>query len=196
MHLKSIIAPAVTVLCLLWAGGQGARGAVLWNEAEDGDLPGEFSSPQVVVATLGELTVSGTIGRNGNSGATDGSDADYLTIMLPEGLEIVSVSVQGYFSTEGNPGGGSFLGYRAASSFAGKGFSDIDGWVIFSDDFPDLLPALEQPFLGEGDHAFWIQETNPSIVEYSLSFQVVPEPSLGLLAGFAVLLILGRRKRR
>ena len=56
--------------------------------------------------------------------------------MLPEGLEIVSVSVQGYFSTEGNPGGGSFLGYREAASFGGQGFSDIDGWVIFSDDFP------------------------------------------------------------
>ena len=196
MHLRLILAPLVTVLCLLWTGGQGACGAVLWNEAVDGDLPGEFSSPQVVVATFGELTVSGTIGRNGNSGATDGSDADYLAIMLPEGLEIVSVSVEGYSATEGNSGGGSFLGYRAASSFAGQGFSDIDGWVIFSDDFPDLLPALEQPFLGEGDHAFWIQETNPSIVEYSLSFQVVPEPSLGLLAGFAVLLILGRRKRR
>ena len=62
--------------------------------------------------------------------------------MLPEGLEIVSVSVQGYFSTEGNPGGGSFLGYREAASFGGQGFSDIDGWVIFSDDFQMIVLAF------------------------------------------------------
>ena len=195
MVSRLILTPVLAALCLLWAGSQVLYGAVLWNEAVDGELPGEFASPQVVAATFGELTVTGTIGRNGNSGATDGSDADYLAIMVPEGLEIISLSVEGYSSIEGNPGGGSFLGYRAASSFEGQGFSDIDGWVIFSDEFPDLLPALEQSSLGEGNHAFWIQETNPSIVEYSLSFQVVPEPSHGLLVGLASLLILGLRRR-
>jgi hypothetical protein len=116
----------------------------------------------------------------------------------------VAITVESYlFPGDGNPGGGSFLAYGAGAEFAGQGFGDIDGYVIFAADTGNLLPGLRQDIfgdgsqdsLGPGEHAFWLQETNPTIVEYSLTFEVVPEPSsLGLLAlGFGFMLGLRRR---
>ena len=172
------------------------NGAILWNEGVDGDLPGLFHSPQALLVVPGENTFSGSIGDNGDTGATDGGDADYLSFMVPDGLEIVSISVKTYSFVDGNPGGGSFLGYRSGSDFAGQGFDDIDAWTLFFEVGVNLLPDLGQDSLGAGWHAFWLQETNPTAVEYSLSIQVVPEPAIGGLVGASAFLIGGGRRRR
>ena len=196
MTPRLLLAPATLGLSLCMIGSPSVKGAILWNEGVDGDLPGDFNSPQAFVVALGENTLSGSIGNNGNTGATDGDDADYLSLMVPDGLEIVSISVQTYSFVNGNPGGGSFLGYRPGSDFAGQGFDDIDAWTLFFEGAMNLLPDLGQDSLGAGPHAFWLQETNPTVVEYSLSIQVVPEPPVGGLVGCAALLIVGGRRRR
>jgi hypothetical protein len=144
------------------------------------------------------------MGQTGDLGATNGSDADYLSLIVPDGLEVVAITVESYlFSGGGNPGGGSFLAYGEGADFMGQGFGDIDGYVIFAADAENLLPGLRQDIFGEvsqtslgaGEHAFWLQETNPTVVEYSLAFEVVPEPtSLGLLA-LAFWFGLGVRRR-
>ncbi|MCH2065231.1 MAG: hypothetical protein MK194_16075, partial [Roseibacillus sp.] len=131
MPSRLLFASVAMVLFPLWIGSQSVKGATLWNEGVDGDLPGDFSSPQALVVAPGENTFSGSIGDNGDTGATDGGDADYLSLMVPDGLEIVSISVQAYSFVVGNPGGGSFLGYRPGSDFAGQGFDDIDAWTLF-----------------------------------------------------------------
>ncbi|HJM65883.1 MAG: hypothetical protein CMN05_16335 [Roseibacillus sp.] len=195
MTSRSPLSPAAAALSLVWIGGQVANGAVLWNEGVDGDLPGDFNSPQTLVVTPGENTFSGRVGENGNTGATDGSDADYLTIMVPDGLEVISLSVQRFEFAVGDPGGGSFLAYRSGSGFAGQGFGDIDTWTLFFDSPLNLLPDLGQNSLGAGQHAFWLQETNPTLVEYVFSIQTVPEPGVGALGGIAALLVVGRRRR-
>lgn len=195
MPSRLLFASVAMVLFPLWIGSQSVKGATLWNEGVDGDLPGDFSSPQALVVAPGENTFSGSIGDNGDTGATDGGDADYLSLMVPDGLEIVSISVQAYSFVVGNPGGGSFLGYRPGSDFAGQGFDDIDAWTLFFEEGLNLLPDLGLDSLAAGQHAFWLQETNPTVVDYSLSIRVVPEPSLGLLVGCACLLILRFRRR-
>ena len=199
--LRSLIAPG-----MVWLASLSVDGAVLWSESSDGDLPGEYGAPQLLTVTLGENTIAGRMGRNGDLGATNGSDADYLTVIVPDGLEVVAITVESYFfSGDGNPGGGSFLAYGAGAELAGQGFGDIDGYVIFAADAGNLLPGLRQDIfgngsqdsLGPGEHAFWLQETNPTIVEYSLAFEVVPEPSsLGLLVlGFGFMAGLRCRPR-
>jgi len=49
--------------------------------------------------------------------------------------------------------------------------------------------------LEAGEHAFWLQETNPTVVEYSLAFMVVPEPTSLGLAALALWFSLGIRRR-
>ncbi|MDG2487791.1 MAG: PEP-CTERM sorting domain-containing protein [Roseibacillus sp.] len=206
MLTKLHFSRSLTALGLFWLASLRIDGAVLWSEASDGDLPGESGAPQFLTVTLGENTVAGRMGQTGDLGATNGSDADYLTVIVPDGLEVVAITVESFFfSGDGNPGGGSFLAYGAGAEFAGQGFGDIDGYVIFAADAGNLLPGLRQDIFGDGsqnslspgEHAFWLQETNPTIVEYSLAFEVVPEPSsLGLLAlGFGFMLGLRRRPR-
>jgi len=196
MTPRLLLAPAALALSLCMIGSPSVKGAILWNEGEDGDLPGDFHSPQALVVTPGEHTFSGSIGDTGDTGATDGGDADYLSLMVPDGLEIVSISVQTYSFVDGNPGGGSFLGYRSGSDFAGQGFDDIDAWALFFEVGLNLLPDLGRDSLAAGQHAFWLQETNPTVVDYSLSIQVVPEPAVGGLVGCGALLIVGGRRRR
>ena len=193
---RLLLAPAVLALPLGMIGSPSVKGAILWNEGVDGDLPGDFNAPQALVVSPGENTFSGSIGDNGDTGATDGGDADYLSLMVPDGLEIISISVHTYSFVDGNPGGGSFLGYRPGSDFAGQGFDDIDAWTLFFEVGLNLLPDLGRDSLAAGQHAFWLQETNPAVVEYSLSIQVVPEPAVGGLVGCAALLIVGGRRRR
>ncbi len=188
--------PAALVLSVNFFASPASKGATLWNEEVDGDLPGDFSSPQALVVAPGENTFSGSIGDNGDTGATDGGDADYLSLLVPDGLEIVSISVQTYSFFDGNPGGGSFLGYRPGSDFAGQGFDDIDAWTLFFEEGLDILPDLGLDSLAAGPHAFWLQETNPAVVDYTLSIEVVPEPSAGALLIVAALLTVAGRRRR
>ena len=204
MSVNSHIFRAVVLSFLGWVGCEGVRGAVLWAELQDGDLPGDFTAPRILTATAGENIISGRIGQTGNLGATNGSDADYLTIVVPEGLEIVSITAANFsFSGTGNPGGGSFLAYREGFRFPGQGFGDIDGYVIFTADSGNLLPGLRQDAfgvggdrtLGAGEHAFWLQETNPTVVEYALALEVIPEPSSTGLLGLGLAIVLGLRRR-
>ena len=78
----------------------------------------------------------------------------------------------------------------------GREAFDIDAWTLFFEVGLNLLPDLGRDSLAAGQHAFWLQETNPAVVEYSLSIQVVPEPAVGGLIGCAALLIVGVRRRR
>ena len=204
MYSKPRFLKTLCLLALCWALPSRGEGAVLWSEASEGDLSGNFSAPQQLTVSLGVNTVTGRMGQTGDLGATNGSDADYFSIFVPEGLEIMAITVDSYsFSGGGNPGGGSFLAYGEGPEFTGQGFGDIAGYVIFAADAGDLLPGLRQDIFGDanetsleaGEHAFWLQETNPTVVEYSLAFTVVPEPSsLGLLA-LAFWLSLGIRRR-
>ena len=204
MSPKSHLLQALVFLGLYWAASPSGDGAVLWSEASDGDLSGDFSAPQLLTVSLGDNIIAGRMGQTGDLGATNGSDADYLAIIVPDGLEVVAITVDSYsFSDGGNPGSGSFLAYGEGPEFMGQGFGDIDGYVIFAADAGNLLLGLRQDIFGEvsetsleaGEHAFWLQETNPTVVEYSLAFTVVPEPtSFGLLAS-AFWFGLGVRRR-
>ena len=204
MYSKSYFLKAVCLLVLCWAMSTRGDGAVLWAEASEGDLSGDFTTPQLLTVSLGVNTVAGRMGQTGDLGATNGSDADYFSILVPDGLEIMAITVDGYsFSGGGNPGSGSFLAYGEGPEFTGQGFGDIDGYVIFAADAGNLLPGLRQDIFGEvsetsleaGEHAFWLQETNPTVVEYSLAFMVVPEPTSLGLAALALWFSLGIRRR-
>ncbi|MEM1221764.1 MAG: hypothetical protein AAGH40_03305 [Verrucomicrobiota bacterium] len=172
------------------------------DESIGGDLSGAFASPDPFTLDLGNNTLIGQIGANGNTGATDGSDADYIFFTVEAGQELFSIVVDTY-NTSGSSGSGSFFGYTEASSFTGQGIGDIDGSTIFSSTSGNLLPALQSGSttpLPSGAYSFWLQETASVIVDYQITFatQAVPESSAAaLLAGIiASATLLPRRLRR
>ncbi|MEM9753684.1 MAG: hypothetical protein AAF916_09910 [Planctomycetota bacterium] len=190
MNTFRTAATAFGTACFLSAS---AHAAVVYDESADGDLSGAFASPTVITLGLGANTIIGQMGENGNTGATDGSDADYFQFTLAPG-EVADSFVVDAFTPSQSIGGGSFLAY-AADNFTGQGGADIDGNAIFQGEtfnrfLTGLIPGTE---LAAGTHAFWVQEiTNGATVDYAFTINVVPEPAA---AGLLALSLAGLKRR-
>ncbi len=174
-----------------------ASAAVVYDESVDGDLSGVFAAPDALPTATGDNTLIGSVGQNGGTGATNGSDADYLTITVPAGASLTTITLDAYAANPMNTSQ-SFIGYVNGAAFSGQGAGDIDDNELFGfADLanPNLITAITgQPVLGPGDHSFWIQETASTVIDYQFTFTVVPEPvsaGLGLL-GLAI--VAGRRR--
>lgn len=168
---------------------------IVHDESVDGDLSGDFAVPTPLTFATGANTILGDIGANGNTGSTNGLDADYFTVVVVAGQELNSIFVD----SRTGPGFQSFFGFTEGSEFTGQGNGDIDGNVLFNDGSGEVINALAGGPLGPGTYSFWIQETDGSgVVDYSFTFGVtnaVPEPStlvFGLIAGCG----LAIRRRR
>ena len=150
---------------------------MIHNESLNGDLSGVFSNPSVLSLTPGANTIVAQTGSNGNTGTTNGSDADYFTITFAPGTSLASMTVDSYIFSPSNPGV-SFAGYVGAAAFTGQGGGDIAGSAFYNsssnnifDDITGLAP------LGQGVYSFWFQETSLNCVDYQLTLNVLPEPS-------------------
>jgi len=171
-------------------------GAVIYSESLNGDLSGSFANPQMIPLNIGANTVIAQMGNNGNSGATNGSDADYFTVTLDPGLSLLSITLDSYTFSPNNPGV-SFVGYVAAAAFTGQGGGDIDGSAFIdasSGNILDDFTGSPAP-LSQGVYSFWFQETSANRVDYQLTFNVVPEPSAALLGFSGISLLLSSRRR-
>ncbi|MCR9292605.1 MAG: PEP-CTERM sorting domain-containing protein [bacterium] len=189
---------AFSALCALAFPAHGFAD-VIYTESVSGDLSGNMSSPTLLNPLLGLNTIIGQVGNNGNTGASNGSDADYFTFTIQPGYELTTFTIDSYTFSPSDPGS-SFMGYRAGSSFAGQQFGDIDSFVLFNASSGDVIGNLSNMGkLGAGQHAFWVQETSPSTVNYSMSFSVsaVPEPTtFGMLCLVVTHTAFVRRRSR
>lgn len=183
----------------LLATGSVATAAVVYDEGATGDLSGAFASPTSITVTVSGSTVSpntvvGQTGNNGNSGATNSSDADYFEFTLGPGQSADALTVDSYAQSGGSAGNRSFIAY-SATPFTGQGFGDIDGNTLFNGASGDLFDTSLIPgtTLGPGTHRFWIQETANFTVDYQLTFNVVPEPTTAGLIGLGLFGVLRRR---
>jgi hypothetical protein len=193
MKQKTLPAASAALLFTIVSG----HGAVIYNESVNRDLSGLFGSPTPLNLTTGANTIIARMGNNGNFGATNGSDADYLTVTSDSGASLVSITVDSYSFGPNNPGV-SFAGYVAAAEFAGQAAQDIGGSMLFNASSGNILDNFTggpSP-LGAGTYSFWFQETSSNLVDYQLTLNLVPEPSTTLLGIFGASLFLANRRRR
>ena len=87
---QSFLFAASIILALTAMPGSGA---VIYNETISGDLSGAFASPTPLMLAVGGNTIVARIGNNGNTGATNGSDADNFTVTLGTGESLVSMTL-------------------------------------------------------------------------------------------------------
>lgn len=168
---------------------------VIFDEGASGDLSGNLASPTPLDVMIGDNTVIGQVGENGNTGATDGSDADYFTVVIEMGELLTSINVD---SRSG--AGQSFFAYTTAAAFNGQTGSDIDGQVLFNNSSGEVLDNLTGGLtpLGPGTYSFWVQETASTTVDYSFTLTVasaVPEPTSMMFGVLGCCGLVLRRKR-
>lgn len=188
-----------------------AQGAILWNEAVDGDLSGNQSAPNAFTLLPGTNAIIGSLRT---SSSTD--NQDWIALTVPSGMQLGAVVLKSYVSTDqqgftGVQAGtnfvgsvnspGSYLGYAHFGTGAQNGALPATNLVGV-----DILPIMGNttlavgsqgftPPLGSGTYTFLIQQTGSAATSYEFDYVVIPEPATVLLVALGCGVIFLRRQR-
>ena len=160
------------------------------------DISDDQNNPTAFDLTFGSNLLIATTG-GGTGGATNGTDAEFIGVTVPDGMTLQSITLNAYdhiFSTNRV-----FIAYESGSTILS---APIDDYLTgAAPEPPNALygsPELGTDIfvdLGPGPFAFWIQETNPNPATYELSFNVVPEPESCAIFLTAMLAVFVPRRR-
>lgn len=164
-----------------------APSGIIYNEAVDGDLGDDGSTPTSIV-----LDTPGANGILLNVGG-DGDARDALTFTIPSGFSLESLILTGYSATGENDSTGLELyagtdtsGTLLTSGLAAEGF---EGDNLYSSITPPTTP------FGPGDYTILATEFGAQ-TDIGFELNVVPEPTTLALLGLGGLATLGRRRAR
>jgi hypothetical protein len=169
--------------------------SVLYDESVSGDLSNNQSAPTPLTVFLGTDSIKGTVGS--------GDIQDWLRLHVPLGLDISSLVLHTYVSTDAQ----GFTGVQAGTSFVGSPFtaSSYLGYAHFgtgatNGGLPptnlvgtDLLPLMGNttlasgsqgftPPLDSGDYTFLIQQQGATTT-YQFDFGIGSSPSTAIVLG-------------
>jgi hypothetical protein len=184
-----------------------SHAGVVWNEGVNGDLSNNQGAPTSVGLVAGANSVIGVSGI--------GDTQDWLTFTVPAGMQLSSLVLVSYLSTD--PQG--FMGVQAGATFVGNpfvagsylGFGHFGTGAVNGPLPPtdlvgaDMLPIMGDttlapgsqgftPPLGPGTYTLLIQQLGAA-TEYRFDFNLVPTPGGVAVAALATL-GQARRSRR
>ena len=182
-----------------------ASADLMWDEAIDGDLSGDYLNPtQLYTKGVNNHVIFTTVGSASNGGE---QDREYFTFEVAEGYELASIILDGFVTDPISNLG--FIGIAAGDSFptppTAPDVTSLLGYYLpgVTDIGGDILQAMgqgggSQGFsgpLGAGSYTFWAQETGPSTDEWDLNFVVTAVPAPGALALLGLGGLAARRRR-
>lgn len=154
--------------------------AANYSESIDGDLSNDHLAPTLLSLGLGSNLVEATFGKSATETI---QDLDYFRVVVAPGyllsrLELVSLSYGGaasFVAVEANPY--ITMAYNSTDPSQLLGWNHVYGFEVGR----DLLQSMGiTGGLGEGNYAFWLNETDTTEFRpYTLDLQVqaIPEPS-------------------
>ncbi len=156
------------------------RAAVVHDESVNGDLSGDRFNPTTHVLSFGLNSLLAT---------TSANDLEYVTLTVPSGYQLASMTVVSYDSSNGI----AFIGVQAGTTFTEDPFNpnvaNILGWAHFGTDFgsvgQDILDDMGvgsgaigfTPPLPAGPYTYWIQQFDFDLTTYQLDFAVQLAPN-------------------
>ena len=188
---------AALIMAGVFAGSVSAD--LMWDEAIDGDLSGDYLNPtQLFTKGVNNHVRFTTVGSE---------DKEYFTFEVAEGFELVAIVLDNFETDpEGNLG---FIGIAQGDVFPtppdAPDVTSLLGYYLpgVSDIGSDIMQAMgngggSQGFsgpLGAGSYSFWAQETAASDDVWDLNFIVTEVPAPGALALIGVAGLAARRRR-
>lgn len=188
-----------------------ANAAIVHDEAVDGDLSTDNTSPTSLNFSIGPNTVIGNVDDAQGSG-----NVDVFTFNVPNGAQWTSMTLDTYVSSDNV----AFLGIDDTDSFPYNTFElgQVDFGFLPADAFiggttfgpfdvgNNILPRAGNivgsrftPPLPGGDYTIYVQQTGSASTDYSLTFSLisaVPEPgSATLILAVGSVVALRRRRR-
>ena len=191
------------MLGLLLMSSLSLPAATIYNESTFTDFSSSGSSPTALTLFPGSNQILGTNGSQADS------VRDYVTITIPTGFMLSSLTL-----LDTALGAKGFLGVEAGNQLtllpSTTTAAGLLGWWHYtpSDINSDLLALMATPANGSsgfapplsaGTYALWIQDSSTGLFHYGfdLEVQAAPEPStwLACLAGVGLLLGIRRKMR-
>lgn len=128
---------------------------VVYNEENDGDLSNDNNAPTVIAFAAGDnRVISDQMAGN----------ADYFTVVVPNGYQLAEINVENYVAADP-----AFIGIAGGTSINGGNASDLLGGLIYGDMNvgTDILPAMGTlngatgftPPLPSGEYTIWLNQT-------------------------------------
>lgn len=177
-----------------------ASADVFYDETVSGDLSDDRFNPSVFALALGTSSLI-MESRLANLPQPEG-DRDYFTLVVGAGQTLTEIIYAESILPNGGFDSAGFLGLQFGPVVTvnpdAPNPAPLAGFIIGSEDLvgTNVLGALSGGLseLGEGEYAFWFQQTGDDLNRVRFDFTVVPAPGAMALLGLGGL--VGIRRRR